>query len=668
MLGPEEMQSFYQQVELFQNAEMLDNPMLGIPIQLTHQDQDYGFFHELFKDGLLEQFAQRKLHAEALNQKKNPFYPYPKGTDFKGNIPLGFINSRKEIFRAEIRDFVHNLLTVGSAGTGKSRLIVHSAQFLFPFAHLSFFDRKREYRVLTRLLEKRIHVIKANQIAFNPLEVQTGDDILGNLHATANNFCADNYLLSFSKNIFIEEAKNLYQSFDVFKGTNRSFPTLKDLLKRLQQRKGSGFRESEAISSLTNRLRTYIDLGICNYSKGFNIHTLFNSNAIIELDGYTSEVYRTIPSYWILQIHRWRMRKNLRDHLLPKPNLIICDEARLLFPNLSQADPAFGQSSILDLYTTGREFGLHWILLTQEPSSLSPTILSNTGIQVMFPLSSGYERQKMAQGMGLSKEMIDYLPKLPPTRVAVVKTFSYPTPFLMMVPEFQLVKNVSDDDLDTEANQNFIRSLGAEPAKDELIEIKTSDELSALASHFLFVVSKNNFSPLTELYKKADLTSYNGKKAKDELIGKDYCKEESLILGKGRPLTFLSLQDKAYSFLKKNPAKGTKGGFIHNLLASKIAQFYQKQGWKVSLEKDQVDIRAEKLGEPLTAIEITLALSNLQENIERDLGLGYERIVLVFRDKESLEQARQKLQGSLDKSWASLQDRISLEMIEKYWG
>jgi len=651
-----EMEAFYKKMEILEEADLLNNPMVRNTAMMTHLDNDFEFFNDLVEDSQLMELAEKKIKAEKVEKLHNPFTPKPKQEDFKGRIPIGYINERGDTFNLNIRDFASHFLIVGSSGTGKSLFCFCLILCLYFFANIIFFDRKREYRSLLKLQPEVFKVIKTDKIAFNPLEIH-GENFKQGLHSVINDFCINNKLLSFSKNILIEEVIKLYYYI--------KNPTLDDVIASLKKRKPRGYRESEAISSLLNRLTVYKDLGMCNYKKGFSIDKLFDNNAIIELDGVTDEVYSTVISYFINQLFRQRLENNIRDFSNRKPNIIVVDEARLLFPNLTYGDPAFGNSSLINLFTIGREFGIYWILLTQEPTSLSPTILSNSGTTGLFPLSSGVERLKMAKNMSLDQEQIEFLPKLPPYRIPVIRSFIYPDPFLIIVPEMNINKDVTDDDIDNNrANQEFIDSLGAVPNEEKKDKQEKKESLSPEANYFLVHISMDPFRPIKILYREAGLSAYKGNKHKKELIEKGYVKEESLNLGKHRPNIYLSLTEKAYKLLGKKPPKG-KGSFIHKLLCHKIKAYYENKGFEVKLEKDQIDLVVKKLGETI-AVEVTLHHTNLSSNIMRNLNAGYNKIMVVFKTKKELDKGKDILFNELGVHWQEHKEKISFEAAEKF--
>ena len=662
------IKELYKELELMKVTGVIEHPIVKNSLKLCLLDQDLEFYRKIHSDNYFQVLAYQKLLNDELNLKLNPFYPFPKGDEFEGEISFGLINKYGETFRLPSFHLPYHTLITGQTGTGKSSLSFYLINFLInnPFLRVMIFDRKREYRNLLKYFPDKVFLIRSKDLKLNFLEVPPWENVKDYLAIFSKVFCSENYLLNFSENILIRELYQLYKPYEVLDShSSNNFPRLSDLLRRLEKKKPSSMREAEAISSIINRLNGYISLGFANYKKGFNLEKLFDHNVIIEIDSFTPEQARFIIAYLLINLFRLRLKKNFRHNNIERIIVVLIDEARILFPYSTWTSLGYSNSTFIDLYSLFREFGVAFIILTQEPTSLHPSILANSGTQIMFPLSSGMEILKMAESMMLNKEQLEFYKKLPAQRVAVVKTIFYPRPFLLLVPKIEISKDIADSELDqNESVREFIKSLGAIEAQENNSVIK-QEKLSPEANYLLVYLYKNPFKSIKVLYSEAGFSVYLGNKLKKELLEKGFIKEEILNLGKHRPRIYLSLTDKAYKYLgKKSPIKG-KGGFIHNLIVHYIRLYFESKGWSTEAEKDSIDVVALKGNEKI-AIEVTIHISNLTSNVVRNLKKGYKKILLVFLNENELKKGKEKLKLELGKSHLDIEAKIDYETAEKF--
>jgi hypothetical protein len=133
-----------------------------------------------------------------------------------------------------------------------------------------------------------------------------------------------------------------------------------------------------------------------------------------------------------------------------------------------------------------------------------------------------------------------------------------------------------------------------------------------------------------------------------------YVEEIALKLGKrgGQP-KLLKLMDAGCEYLKvENPYKNMgKGGFEHIFWQNVIAQNYRSQGYKATIEdsvgRKAADLAIEKEGVRI-AIEVTLHIENVIQNVKRDLSIGYKQVWLACPDVDMADKVRGKLEDEME--------------------
>lgn len=141
-----------------------------------------------------------------------------------------------------------------------------------------------------------------------------------------------------------------------------------------------------------------------------SIPTAGKPMTIVDLSGVPSEVTDILVSMvsrMVFDFALWSERKRM------PPVLLVCEEAHRYVPADRTQGFAATRKAIERIAKEGRKYGVSLALVTQRPSELSPSILSQCG--TLFALRMGNERDQSFVASSLpenSKGLLDSLPAL----------------------------------------------------------------------------------------------------------------------------------------------------------------------------------------------------------------------------------------------------------------
>ncbi|MEW6063235.1 MAG: DUF87 domain-containing protein [Nanoarchaeota archaeon] len=584
--------------------------------------------------------AINRIQNTLVAQQQNPFYPFPSAKHFQGNIPMFTLNNKGETFFIFAFDLTYHIVIVGSSGSGKSTAVMVMSKELFPYAKLTYWDRKRQYRALLKLYPNRVKVLRLKYYLRNPLQVESNDDAIAHLTLFAQVFCKENYLLESSKNLIIKAGIELYKERGVLDKSN-NYPTLRDLLKRLIKLKPRGYgREADAYYSTINRLSSFIDLGCFDVIEGLMPEHLFSENIVREVDGISSEFHNTIICLDNAFLLRKRMLKKEEAIVLN-----IVDEARLLFDPLREKNFSFGRSSINDLIAMSRELNIGWCLVTQEPSSLTQTALSNAGMLILFPLTSYTEMLSFSKSLGLTQEQIKFTQSITQPGIGITKYFRYPNQFLSVITPIENLEEVINEEAD-ESIQPLLSSVKIIYAKEEIIEVKQEIEPKLIL--LLNSIYLHKAYSTTQHFRIIDVSNSTGESLKNKAKERGLIEEFKLKLSKNQRsgmTNILALTSAGYSAIGQKPKLTMRGNTKHNFIAELITEYYQEKGFIIQTEfyipqiNKSLDILAVNHQERI-GFEICLSKSNLNEITGK---AGYvDKLILIFETEKDITRINGK--------------------------
>jgi hypothetical protein len=280
-------------------------------------------------------------------------------------------------------------------------------------------------------------------------------------------------------------------------------------------------------------------------------------------------------------------------------------------------------------------------------------------LKIAFPLNDEMDLEFIENSFGLSKEQRNSLFSLPPQARAVVRYGGYENPFLLHVPNFNIKRHLTDEDVKkrmaefwAKLDQEIKRPERPKPAEipaEGTEQPQAENQVPPACASLLFYLSKYPLTKASELIKAPGFKSVaEVNKALDWLNKNQFIAFEAHRVSRGRKSLFSVLQDKARKYLGVESLPG-KGNFEHKLYQNLICEKLLRKGQKAKIEgkvkggTKVIDVLA-STEEDIVAYEVTLNFSNLLTNIQKDLADGASKVVIVTRNAEDLEKAQNILQ------------------------
>lgn len=357
---------------------------------------------------LLRVMADQHVYADYC---RRVLLPPPLSEALKGKYALGTVMYPEGNFaKLGLRDkeMAKHILIVGMTGAGKTNL---SFQLLRELARngvpFLVFDWKRSYRGLKALEGfenlKFIDVGKGNSdFRFNPLIPPQGTDAkhwLGLLIDVMSHAFFYGHGVEYFLRQGIDE---LYSRFGNYEG-KEDYPTFSDLRVLLQKTFVRG-REMLWMSSVKRVLAALTEPSVLaetlNVRRGSGIESLLNNQVILEMDDLPALEKTFLVEAMLLWVYQFRKGGGRQGDF---QHAIFIEEAHHVLSGAKEAK--LGQETVIEgVVRMIREFGEGVVIVDQEPSKLSKSIIANTNCKICFNLGNGADVKIMSGAMGLELE------------------------------------------------------------------------------------------------------------------------------------------------------------------------------------------------------------------------------------------------------------------------
>ena len=353
-----------------------------------------------------------------------------------GDSPMGLGDS----------EMMKHILIVGMTGCGKTNTVFHLLKELArngkPFL---VFDWKRSYRDLKELPElqnlKFIDVGAGNSdFRFNPLIPPPGTDPkhwLGLLIDVMSHA----FFYGHGVEYFLREGiDELYSVFGNYEGQTE-YPTFSDLRTLVQKRFVRG-REMLWMSSVKRVLAALTEPAVL--AETFNIRSesvvaeLLDSQVIIEMDDLPALEKTFLIEALMLWIYQFRKGQGRQPEFR---HGIVLEEAHHVLSGAKESK--LGQETIIEgVVRMIREFGEGVIVVDQEPSKLSKSIIANTNTKMCFNLGNGNDVRVMSGSMFLTQEEEQAIDQLKVGHAIVKLKDRFSDPIQVRVPLVEISSGI----------------------------------------------------------------------------------------------------------------------------------------------------------------------------------------------------------------------------------
>ncbi len=616
----------------------------------------------------------RQLHMESLRRRIDDeginLRPPPPEV-IEGEYPVGCVLYNGELrgdFGLREDEWLQHVAIVGRSGSGKTNtvymLIANLLQKRIPFL---ITDWKRNYRpIISPNSEFPVLVYTVGNplvpFHFNPLIPPEGTEPTAWLKKLIEILARATFVGEGVMYLLQQGIDKLYTESGVYSGNVVRYPTMKDLTDVMGKMNVSG-RAANWMAS-TQRALSALSFGamgsVLNTQSNTGLADLLDKPVILELDALTSTDKCFFIESLLLWIHHYRLNRNEQREKFR--HAIIIEEAH----HILKKKEASAQESVTEMLLREiRELGESITLVDQHPSQISLQALGNTYCTFTMNLKSREDVNAASGYLMFDGEERKCLNRLEVGQAIVKMQGRWTKPFLIIVPHIkQKQQVVSDEDLQEYMRPYSTDSVEEEPLQGNSMEISLEslpdskeDEipLDDMKKAFLEDIQENPLSGVVQRYKRLGLSRRKGNVVKEDLQSRGIIAPVEILTHKGKVVLLEIKKFNHYNPIQlqnhyRNP------GIVHEYWRSKIAEFYQQQGYSIISEHqlesgDYVDLIANK-GNETIAIEIETGKSDIVKNVQKNLDAGYEKIVILGVDIESTHRIHTKL-GELHRQYSN---------------
>ena len=233
----------------------------------------------------------------------------------------------------------------------------------------------------------------------------------------------------------------LYEQYGIYEG-KQEYPTFADLEKTLQKEFVRG-REMLWMSSAKRTLASLTFSGLLgetlNVRTQDSIGDLLNQNVIIEMDNLATIEKIFFVESLLLWIYHYRKSQAKREHF---NHAIVIEEAHHVLSSFKEYKS--GEETIIEtIIRMIREFGESVIVVDQEPSKISNSILANTNCKICFNLGNGRDIRTIAKCLNLTGEQERFIDKLKVGHAIVKMKERFTEPIHVRFPLVPIKKSLS---------------------------------------------------------------------------------------------------------------------------------------------------------------------------------------------------------------------------------
>jgi len=597
------------------------------------------------------------LGASKQIAEPDPFNPYPKQEEFEGNLTLG--QTKGATCKAKEKVFSKHMFVSGATGAGKTTQAYGMIQQL----------RSKNIQVLSLGVKQDMRHFACKHGPMLVLRCSAnGNFSIGDIFAAPQNVNTVDYqsavIKCFCQSAFIAEAgQSLLTEVVNTIREREGYVCLLSLIRYLKKRKGRSSRENDWISTSLNRLIAfYTKFGSMFVTRDpFPFERVIERFSIeLELDGAEGFMpfFAMLP---MLRIYKYRIANNIRPNRLM--TAVFCDEVNILASKTAERHAAMLGSvpMLLEYLPLSREFGIGFILYSNQPSEASNVLKAQAGIKMAMYLGEWNDIHDVCNSMILTNEQMKVVVDLPPG-YAVVKMQGL-SPFPIKIPNFEIKKDVTNDMI-TENNRRLLKGTewenfliadsnvrSAPPVGDAVEEI---DEVERA---FLFDIHNRPFVGSTERFTSVGIPTGTGSRLCDSLVNRCLVRMHEINLsGRGHKTKFYEISKKGYKALGISPKLkyGKGAGFLHKLAQYLIAQSLgeitdiEKTTIEETLQDKAIDVSAITTDGKRIGIEIAMTSVNELINMRKDLKAECDYVIVACKNKYIMQDVNKLATGLND--------------------
>jgi hypothetical protein len=611
------------------------------------------------------------LKAKPQIDEPDPYHPYPKPSELMGDLEMGM--TKNAVCRIDPNILCKNMLSAGIVGAGKT---THAFGLMAKLSRLGV-------KILSLGVKRDVRHMAYKELPMLVLRFCGKPNVsLGNIFDAPENVDETDYLIAvinlIAQTMFIAEAgQSLLLETAITAKAQHGYVNFPILIDRLKKIRIWSKRMADWVSTCLNRFNALnLTFGaMISDQKPFPFEkTCEKFHMELELDG--AGMYKPFfAAYPWLRIFKYRIANNVRGNRLL--TAVFCDEVNVLASKiLERHAAALGiQLVLLEYAPLSREFGIGFVVYSNQPSEVSDVLKAQSGIKMAMRLGNWTDIRDMGNSMVLNDEQMKVIPDLPLGR-AIIRLPGI-NPFPIEIPDFPIVKDVTDEQVDgnnlrilknsewekylmpnmTANSHAIVLSSMAEPRKDD--QVRRS---------FLHDVYNRPYIGLTERYRSLNLSMSQGDALYNSLSKQGFILVHAINLnGRGNSTKFLELTELGYADIDMTPRKslGRGAGFLHELIQVKIYEHVKNMSEVKSasiegmIQNKAIDVLVELTDHTKIGIEVAMTSQNELNNAKKNLSVGCACVIVVAKDKAIAKNVVEKFNtaGMLDS------DRITVCLV-----
>jgi hypothetical protein len=325
---------------------------------------------------------------------------------------------------------------------------------------------------------------------------------------------------------------------------------------------------------------------------------------------------------------------------------------------------------LLDMARTCRKRGEGMAAATQTPHLLPTQLNSNTNTCIVLRPADGRSLRAVSDSLALTGEQEMYLMALPDRnpRQAVLRVPGIGEPFLVELPDARLPMATPEEvEQRKEASQAWLDSIyvraSAPPPSMPLFDGKEKEPVPVERPHDLskeqidYLVLSQTLEPVSERDSRNGISCYKGNKLREALNEKGLIRLHRVSLGgRGKVVTLTEVTEEGRRVLDRLEVRPTpspgRGNVEHRYAQQIILNWCVGQGYPAQIEAERqgarVDVASEWDNLKVAVEFVNEGLEKELVNIRHDMEAGYDRVVLVSVQQETLEGLRDLVMRKLE--------------------
>ena len=590
----------------------------------------------------------------------DPLRPFP-GPDTQlntGDIEFGVIHETNLVWRIPHPLLPHGLV-VGQTRSGKTYLIYGLvSQLKGKVPVLMITVKPNAARLLTDppILDRAFNLSETRLSLFTPPPGTAEPD----WHRHVIEIFCRNWGLQYSRAILhacCDELRTLYHQYSQMRGEALTFSPV--ALAEMARRHSRSKYQEGVLATLELLNRT---VPIFECSQGHPIDALFTAgtNLLIMNEPQDDHVARFILDWLLDYLHLWLQNQGPNDG---RPRLvIILDDAHRF---LTRAAETQGMTMLSHKYLIVSEPGMRLIAVSQVPMDVCVPALTQSGLLIQVGgLAHEKDCQTMGAAFGMNHTDFSRLQELGSGEFIARESLDrYHRPFAGSVRRFPTPSLPFSESDRVRLMAPVLASLPWKPAiplavvehalKQGAGAVAAASGLpSGTALQLALDIAGNPYELFHARYKRLGWDQHQAWNAKQELLALGWVREHA-IPKQGRPPVVLEPLPILFAGLQLPALNWGKGSFLHAFIAERVAlQFRSQHFTGVQREKffgtKAVDVAGTTPAGALIGVEVTVSLTNVVDNLERDMAAqpNFAELVVVVLHSAEQRQAQRAIRAA----------------------